>query len=242
MTALVDRPVIMGLAGGRTATRGRSRSWVGAARRQPPWRGRIGDGVSGRSCDRGRFDAGDLGREAVAVVTGELPDLPHLPELPERGAGAEMIGRTAALLTAVARDFAITTVPTGWQITGQVGSDMRRARSWLGEDCDRLEQALSGSDGMLKVQVCGPWTWAASVEDGSGRRLVRDDAFVDDLTHAPSEAILVHVADLRRRIPAARWWSSSTSRAFPPFWTAASPRPAAWAGWPPSRPGGQRRS
>ena len=139
--------------------------------------------------------------EAVAVVTGELPDLPHLPELPGRGAGAEMIGRTAALLTAVARDFAITTVPTGWQITGQVGPDMRRARSWLGEDCDRLEQALSGSDGMLKVQVCGPWTWAASVEDGSGRRLVRDDAFVDDLTHALSEAILVHVADLRRRIP-----------------------------------------
>lgn len=36
--------------------------------------------------------------EAVAVVLGELPDLPHLPELPARGAGADLTGRTAALL------------------------------------------------------------------------------------------------------------------------------------------------
>ncbi len=36
--------------------------------------------------------------EATAVVLGELPDLPHLPELPARGPGADLVGRTAALL------------------------------------------------------------------------------------------------------------------------------------------------
>src|ERR1700712_3767395 len=35
---------------------------------------------------------------AAAVVFGELPDFPHLPELPARGVGADMLGRTAALL------------------------------------------------------------------------------------------------------------------------------------------------
>ncbi|MFN8125928.1 MAG: hypothetical protein U0R64_05405 [Candidatus Nanopelagicales bacterium] len=139
--------------------------------------------------------------EAVAVVTGELPDLPHLPELPARGAGADMVGRTGALLTAVSTDFALTTVPTGWQISGQVGPDMRRARSWLGEDCDRLEQALTGTSGTVKVQVCGPWTWAAAVEDAAGRRLVRDEGFVGELSQALAAATAAHLADLRRRLP-----------------------------------------
>lgn len=139
--------------------------------------------------------------EAVAVVTGELLELPHLPELPRRGAGADLVGRAAALLLGVSRDFALTTVAARWQISGQVGPDMRRARSWLGEDCDRLEQALGASEGFVKTQVCGPWTWAAAVEDRAGRRLVRDESFVTDLTHALSEAIVMHVADLRRRLP-----------------------------------------
>ena len=40
--------------------------------------------------------------EAAATVVGELPLLPHLPELPARGVGADMIGRTAALLVDLA--------------------------------------------------------------------------------------------------------------------------------------------
>ena len=36
--------------------------------------------------------------EAIAMVLGELPDLPYLPELPGRGPGADLTGRTAALL------------------------------------------------------------------------------------------------------------------------------------------------
>ena len=36
--------------------------------------------------------------EAMRIVLGELPDLPHLAELPARGPGADLTGRTAALL------------------------------------------------------------------------------------------------------------------------------------------------
>ncbi len=37
-------------------------------------------------------------REAIRLIFDELPDLPHLAELPGRGIGADLIGRTAALL------------------------------------------------------------------------------------------------------------------------------------------------
>ena len=51
--------------------------------------------------------------EAVATVLGELPDLPFLPELPARGLGADMIGRTAALLV----DLAVEAGPQRYQVT-----------------------------------------------------------------------------------------------------------------------------
>lgn len=139
--------------------------------------------------------------ESMAIVAGELPEWPFLPELPARGAGADMVGRTAALLLVVARDFALDPVPSGWRRAGQIGPDMRRARSWLGEDLDRLEQVFGSSQGAVKLQMCGPWTWAASVEDGSGRRLVRDDAFVADLADALAHAADSHVAEVARRLP-----------------------------------------
>ena len=141
--------------------------------------------------------------EAMAVIAGEVPDLPFLPELPARGAGADMVGRTAALLLAAGSDFALEPVPTGWRRSGRVGPDMRRATSWLGEDLDRLEQVLEGFTGRVKVQMCGPWTWAAAVEDGAGRRSVRDEGFLSDLADAMALAAVEYVAGIRRRLPAA---------------------------------------
>ncbi len=139
--------------------------------------------------------------EAMAVVAGEVPEWPFLPELPARGAGADMIGRTAAVLVSVAGDFAMDAVPTGWRRTGVVGPEIRRARSWLGEDLDRFEQVLESSTAPVKVQLCGPWTWAASVEDGAGRRLLRDEAFVADLADALGLAAADHVREVARRLP-----------------------------------------
>ena len=74
--------------------------------------------------------------EAAVVVTGELPDLPHLPELPGRGAGADMVGRTGALLV----DLHVDLQPSGWRLVDRPGMDERRARSYLAQDLDQLEE------------------------------------------------------------------------------------------------------
>ena len=103
--------------------------------------------------------------EAVRIVLGEVPDLPFLPELPERGVTAQMVGRTLALVAELGFDLQ----PAGWRLTDAPGIDHRRARSLLAQDLDVLEEQTQGSDlfvagGELKVQLCGPWTLAASVE------------------------------------------------------------------------------
>src|SRR5829696_5779608 len=78
-------------------------------------------------------------REAARVVLGELPDLPHLPELPNRGVGADIIGRTAALLV----DLAIEEVPSGYRVASRPGSDHRRAVSLLRTDLDAFDEAIA---------------------------------------------------------------------------------------------------
>jgi hypothetical protein len=95
--------------------------------------------------------------EAARLVFGELPELPHLAELPARGAGAELIGRSAALLV----DLPAEIVPSGWRLAAHDGRDVRRARDYLAWDLDALESAADGYSGPLKVQAAGPWTLAA---------------------------------------------------------------------------------
>ena len=138
-------------------------------------------------------------REATRVVAGELPELPHLVELPARGAGADLIGRTLALLP----EFAGVTVPTGWRLAARPGADERRALSWLGEDLDTAEELLADLHGPFKVSLAGPLTLAAGVELASGERALRDHGAVRDLTGALAEAARLHVADVRRRLPGA---------------------------------------
>lgn len=143
--------------------------------------------------------------EWARTVAGELPDLPHVPELPARGPGADMVGRTMALLAEVAPDLAVETTPTGWRFSDAPGRVMARARSWLSEDLDGIEQALVGRTGPLKEQLVGPWTLAAAIEMRNGERAVRDVGACRDLAEALSEATVLHLADLRRRLPAAQF-------------------------------------
>jgi methionine synthase II (cobalamin-independent) len=140
------------------------------------------------------------GTDPVAAsrhVFGELPDLPHLPELPQRGAGADMIGRAATLLV----DLPCEIVPSGWRLTARPGRDLRRARDFLAWDLDALEAVAADYDGTLKVQVCGPWTLAASVELPSGHKVVSDPGAVRDLADSLVEGVAAHVAEVRRRVP-----------------------------------------
>jgi hypothetical protein len=138
--------------------------------------------------------------EALRLVFGELPDLPHLTELPERGPGADLTGRTAALLV----DLPAEVTSRGWRFTARPGRELRRAQGLLSADLDALEEVAEGYHGPLKIAVCGPWTLAATIE------LIRsqDPALADagalaDLTASLAEGVAAHVADVRRRVPGA---------------------------------------
>lgn len=141
--------------------------------------------------------------EASRIVAGELPGFLHVVELPARGPGADMIGRTAGMLASVAGSMGVETTPDGWRFAGGVGRDMRRATSFLGEDLDALEESAQRYGGPLKCQVVGPWTMSAAVELPTGERALRDPAAAWDIAQALAEAVVAHVADLRRRVPGA---------------------------------------
>ena len=99
---------------------------------------------------------GDDPTESARLVFDELPDLVFVPELPARGPGADLIGRTAALLV----DLPVQLEPSGWRLAGRPGMDLRRARDLLARDLDAVEQVGEGFAGTLKVQVAGPITLA----------------------------------------------------------------------------------
>src|SRR6202000_3318009 len=139
--------------------------------------------------------------EAARVVVDELPDFPFLPELPGRGPGADLIGRTAALLI----DIPVETVPTGWRVTERPGRTLRAAQSMLSSDLDALEEQLTGYEGPLKISLAGPWTLAASVELPKTLNPALSDAgAVNDLTASLAEATTSLVADVAKRVPGAK--------------------------------------
>jgi Cobalamin-independent synthase, Catalytic domain len=136
--------------------------------------------------------------EAMRVVAGELPDFPYLPELPDRGPGADLTGRTAALLV----DIPAEVTPRGWRVAERPGRDLARARSMLSSDLDVLEEVLQGFTGPVKIQLCGPWTLAATLELTHTMNVaLSDPGAVADLTASLAEGAAAHVADVAKRVP-----------------------------------------
>ncbi|MFC4562896.1 methionine synthase [Nocardiopsis mangrovi] len=165
---------------------------MGLVIEQPyPWPEAASTGV-------GSYPGDDPG-EAVRTVLGELPDLPHLPELPGRGAGADIIGRSGALLV----EFPIEVQPSGWRVVQRPGRDAARASSFLSYDLEALERHAGGYRGPLKIQVAGPWTLAAGIELRSGERLLADPGAAADLGASLIEGLRAHIADVRARVPGA---------------------------------------
>src|SRR5271166_4158090 len=139
--------------------------------------------------------------EAMRVVAGELPDFPHIPELPDRGPGADLAGRTAALLV----DLPVEVTPRGWRLAERPGRDLARARSMLTSDLDVLEEVLDGFRGPVKVQLCGPWTLAATLELPHTMNVaIADPGAVADLTASLAEGAAAFAADVAKRVPGAR--------------------------------------
>jgi hypothetical protein len=147
----------------------------------------------------GSMPGGDA-REAAKTVIGSFGDFPYLAELPARGPGADMTGRTIGLLV----EMYAHVEPSGWRVSDRPGRDTRRARSWLGEDLDALEEFTQGYEGPLKVQAVGPWTLAAGLELRGGEAALGDPGAVRDLAASLAEGLRVHLADVRRRVPGAQ--------------------------------------
>jgi methionine synthase II (cobalamin-independent) len=139
--------------------------------------------------------------EAMRVIAGELPDFPYLAELPDRGPGADLTGRTAALLV----DMPAEVTPRGWRLAERPGRDLARARSMLASDLDALEEVLQGFEGPLKIQLCGPWTLAATLELTHTMNVaLADPGAVADLTTSLAEGAAAYAADVAKRVPGAR--------------------------------------
>jgi methionine synthase II (cobalamin-independent) len=138
--------------------------------------------------------------QTCRMVFGEQPDLPFLPELPGRGPGADMTGRAAALL--VSMPVEITT--RGWKLAVTPGRETSLAAGYWSQDLDTLEEVAEGFAGALKVQVCGPITLAAALElTRSLNPALSDPGAFADLTASLAEGVAAHLADVRRRMPAA---------------------------------------
>ncbi|MEX3102909.1 MULTISPECIES: methionine synthase [unclassified Streptomyces] len=146
----------------------------------------------------GSLPGGDA-REAAKTVTGSFEDFPHLAELPARGPGADMIGRTAGMLV----ELYARVEPSGWRLGDRPGRDTKRARSWLGEDLDALEEFTQEYAGPLKVQAVGPWTLAASLELRNGESALSDLGACRDLAGSLAEGLREHLAEVQRRVPGA---------------------------------------
>lgn len=134
------------------------------------------------------------------VVFDELPDLPHLPELPDRGPGAGITGRTAVLLV----DMPVQITTRGWKLADRPDRDSGRAAGYWSQDLDTLEEVAEGYAGTVKVQACGPVTLASTLElNHSLNPALSDSGAFADLTASLAEGLAAHVADVRKRIPAA---------------------------------------
>ncbi len=162
---------------------------------------------------------------AMRTVAQALPDFVHLPELPARGAHAGLVGRGVGLLASIGADLQ----PAGWRLTDAPGADQRRARSLLAQDLDGLEEALQGYAGRLKVQVPGPWTLAATMERPRGDRVLADHGARRDLAQSLTEGVRDHIADVRRRVPAAPLTVQVDEPALPAVLAGAVPTASGWS-------------
>ena len=139
-------------------------------------------------------------REAASIINGEL-DFAYLAELPARGVGADVIGRMAAILV----DMPMDAGTWGYRLSGRRSNVSRRAADFLSADLDAVEELWDAAGFIrtgrpFKIQVCGPFTFAASAELLNGHRILRDRGAWSDVIASATEGIRVLVTETERRL------------------------------------------
>ena len=153
-------------------------------------RGTTSSGIGSMPGDDARAYA-----EAVRLALGEV-ELAFVPELPGRGMIAAITGRSLAVVA----DLGIDLQPAGWRLTDASGVDHRRAVSLLAQDLDELEAQAQDYEGVVKLQVAGPWTLAATVEKPRGDKVLSDAGARRELAQALAEGLRWHVIDVAKRV------------------------------------------
>ena len=124
----------------------------------------------------------------------------YLPELPARGRGGrpDRPDRRAARRPAGGDD-------AGRLEAGRPAGPRPAARAGLlSADLDALQEAAADWAGPFKIQVCGPWTLAATIElTRSQNPALADPGAVADLIASLAEGVAAHVAEVRGRLPGA---------------------------------------
>jgi hypothetical protein len=108
-----------------------------------------------------------------------------------------MIGRAFGILA----ELYVTLAPSGWRFAEHPGRDHGRARGFLHQDLDALEERGQAYDGLIKVQVAGPWTLASTVELRYGDKALADPGACRDIAASLAEGLREHVVDVRKRLP-----------------------------------------
>lgn len=147
-------------------------------------------------------------RSTAKLIAGEL-DWPFLAELPARGLGADIVGRTAAVLVDIALDTARVSPGEGttYRIAGRPGRLVSRARGYLDADLDAAEETfertgLRGDGRPFTITLCGPYTFAATVELASGHKVLHDRGAVRDVAASMAEGLAQLAANVERRLGA----------------------------------------
>lgn len=137
---------------------------------------------------------------ALRHVLGSM-ELAWLPELPARGVGADMVGRTAAMLEGLAVDLQ----PQGWRLGERSGIDHHRARSLLRADLDELEEYAQTHHGQVTITATGPLTLAALMERPRGDKVLADHGARRELASSLGLGLASLVGEMRRRLPEVSW-------------------------------------
>lgn len=141
--------------------------------------------------------------ESVTLLRGELgaPHISFLPVLAARGAAADPVARTAAVLDELYADQQ----PHGLRVSGVPGKDSRSARALLAGDVNVLADVIGAESGPddapVKTQLIGPLSLAARLHLHAGERALRDHGARRDITGSLASGVLEHVRAVRAAAP-----------------------------------------